>query len=164
MKTKLKQKSKLLIKLHLLKSQMYKNNFNISFNNINIELKQALKIIYLYKNKKILFIGFPFNIKTQNQLNQNFMSKIILNKKLQNNELNSYVENKKIDLIVFSQTLKNDFNTIEELKKFNIPLILFGNFDTNKFVQNYIINYSLKKNYIKKFCWFLIFSILTKTK
>lgn len=167
MKRKLKQKSKLLIKLHLLKYQMYKNNFNTSFNNINIELKQALKIIYLYKNKnkKILFIGFPFNIKTQNQLNQIFMSKIILNKKLQNNKLNlmSYNENKKIDLIVFSQTSKNDFNTIKELKKFNIPLILFGNFDSNKFVQNYIINSSLKKNYLKKFCWFLIFSILTKT-
>ena len=52
MKIKLKQKSKSLIKLHLLKYQVYKNYFNTSFNNITIELKQALKIIYLYNKKK----------------------------------------------------------------------------------------------------------------
>lgn len=167
MKIKLKQKSKSLIKLHLLKYQVYKNYFNTSFNNITIELKQALKIIYLYnkKKKKILFIGFPFNVNTHNKLNQIFTSKLDFNKKFQNSGLNSlyYNKNKKPDLIVFSQTSKTDFKILKELKKYNIPLILFGNLNNNKIIQNYVVNGYLKKNSIKKFCWFLIFSILTKS-
>ena len=52
MKIKFKQTSRLLIKLHLLKYQMYKNYFNTNLNDLTIELKQALKIIYLYNKKK----------------------------------------------------------------------------------------------------------------
>jgi len=52
MKKNFKQKYRSLIKLHLLKYQIYKNNLNTSFNNVSIELKQALKIIYLYNKKK----------------------------------------------------------------------------------------------------------------
>ena len=55
MKIKLKKKSRSLIKLHLLKYQIYKDNLNINLNNVNIELKQALKIIYLYNKKKKTF-------------------------------------------------------------------------------------------------------------
>ena len=51
---------------------------------------------------------------------------------------------------------------ISELKKFNIPLILFGTFDETLTFKSYNVNIFLDKNYIKKFCWFLIFSILTK--
>ena len=84
---------------------------------------------------------------------------------MQNNSLNFayYNQNKKPDLIVFSQTSETDFKILKELKKYNTPLILFGNFNKNKIVQNYVVNSSLKKNSIKKFCWFLIFSILTKS-
>ena len=52
MKRNLEQNSRSLIKFHLLKYQMYKNYFSSSFNDLTLELKQALKIIYLYNNKK----------------------------------------------------------------------------------------------------------------
>ena len=52
---KFKQKSRSLVKLHLLKYQIYKNSFKTSLNNVNIELKQALKVIYLYNTKKKKF-------------------------------------------------------------------------------------------------------------
>ena len=166
MKIKLKKKSRSLIKLHLLKYQIYKDNLNINLNNVNIELKQALKIIYLYNKKKknILFIGFPFTTKLQNHLNQSFMSKIELEKKLQinNNKCLSNNNGKDFDLIVFNSTSSKDSKFMKELKKFNLPLILFGNFDSVLDVNTYNVKVSLNKNYMKKFCWFLIFSILTK--
>lgn len=162
---KLKKKSRSLIKLHLLKYQIYKNNLNINLNNVNIELKQALKVIYLYNNKKknILFIGFPFTTKLQNHLNQSFMTKIELEKKLQiNNKGLSHNNGKDFDLIVFNSTSLKDSKFIKELEKYNLPLILFGNFDLVLNVKTYNVKVSLNKNYMKKFCWFLIFSILTK--
>lgn len=165
MKKNFKQKYRSLIKLHLLKYQIYKNNLNTSFNNVSIELKQALKIIYLYnkKKKKILFIGFPFNTKLQNQLQHSFMSKIDLKKKLQTSNLVlSDTETKEPNLIVINATSKADTSVVRELKKFNIPLILFGTFDETLTFKSYKVNIFLDKNYIKKFCWFLIFSILTK--
>lgn len=165
MKIKFKQKSRSLIKLHLLKYQIYKNNLNISLNNVNTELKQALKVIYLYNNKKkkILFIGFPFNTKLQNQLDQIFMSKIDLKKNLQNNNIYLSGSNvKKPDLIVFNSTSLKDSKITKELKKFNLPLILFGSSDLVSNFKTYNVKVSLEKNYIKNFCWFLIFSILTK--
>ena len=167
MKIKFKQKSRSLVKLHLLKYQMYKNSFNTSLNNVNIELKQALKVIYLYntKKKKILFIGFPFNIKLQNQIKQIFMSKIGFKKELLNNS--AYIlgsKGKKPDLIVFNGISSDDFMITKELKKFNTPLILFGNYNQDSSFKTYNVKVCLDKNYIKKFCWFLIFSILTKKK
>jgi len=57
MKTTLKSPIRSLIKLHFLKHQMYKKKSykyirSAFVDNITIELKQALKIIYLYHTQK----------------------------------------------------------------------------------------------------------------
>ena len=93
------------------------------------------------------------------------MSKIDFKKELLNNS--TYLlgnKGKKPDLIVFNAISSNDFMITEELKKFNTPLILFGNYDQDSGFKTYNVKVCLDKNYIKKFCWFLIFSILTKKK
>jgi ribosomal protein S2 len=65
MKNKIINKKNKIIKLHLLKSKIYLNNFLENKINIleliELHFKQALKIIYLYhlNYRKILFIGFP---------------------------------------------------------------------------------------------------------
>ena len=76
-----------LFKYNLLKLQLYKqtNNNNILsqgvLEQIEISLKQLLKIIYEYhvNNSKILFIGFPIRLKKQqmkfvNLTNHDFIS------------------------------------------------------------------------------------------
>ena len=172
MKTTLKTPSRSLIKIHLLKYQMYKNYnkyfFNSSFNNVIIELKQALKIIHLYntKNKKILFIGLPYNKVLQNQLSHSFISKNFYFKKISEGNYNlltgSSVLHKSPDLVVFNNTSEQDKSILTELKKLNIPLIIFGNLNKRN-SKNYNINTSLQKKRIKKFCFFLIFSIITRS-
>ena len=114
-----------------------------------------------------MFIGFPFNKNLHNQLNQSFISKTAYIKKIKNNNLdfsfNSAGSLKtKPELIVFYKTSDKDLLMLKELKKSNIPLILFGNND-KQFVKSYSVSGSLKKNKIKKFCSFLIFSVLIKT-
>ena len=94
------------------------------------------------------------------------MSKITANKKLQTNSFMSSLKSrltKNPDLIVFSQTSSSDVNTLKELKKFNIPLVVFGT-SSGQIDKNYIIKGSLKKTVIKNFCCFVIFSILTRPK
>lgn len=160
-----KSKIKGLIKLHLLKYQLYKNVINSSINDLSIELKQALKIIYLYnKNKKkIIFIGFPYNKNYQNQTNSLFISKISFIKNIYNNntvfDLNN--SHKSIKLIVFYQTSTKDLNLLKNLSKRNIPVIVFSN--------NYNLNYNyygvkgnLKKKKIKLLFSFLILAIVIK--
>ena len=67
---KIKQKKYKLLKLHLLKSQVYKNNrndnsfdeqVNKSLEQTELHLKKALKVIYEchLNNFKILFVGLP---------------------------------------------------------------------------------------------------------
>ena len=172
MKTTLKTPSRSLIKIHLLKYQMYKNynkySFNSSLNNVTVELKQALRIIHLYniKNKKILFIGFPYNKALQNQLSHFFISKHFYLKKTLSGNFNSLTNSgvlyKNPDLVVFNSTSEKDINILIKLKKLNIPLILFGNSD-NISHKNYNISGFLQNKKIKKFCFFLIFTILTRS-
>ena len=53
MKIKNKKNLKPLIKLYLLKNQFYKQSSKLkSLNKTMLQLKQSLKIIYLYKQKK----------------------------------------------------------------------------------------------------------------
>lgn len=169
MKLKLKTTTRSLIKLHIVKYQIYKNynkylfNANSNINNLTIELKQALKIIYLYnlKNKKILFIGFPYNKILHNQLNHFFISKNFYAKKMLTGNFDSSLY-KTPDLIVFNNTSDKDLVILNVIKTLNIPLIVFGN--SNKLNnKNYNIQGSLKKNKIKNFCFFLIFSVLTRS-
>ena len=62
MKIKNKKNLKPLIKLYLLKNQFYKQSSKLkSLNKTMLQLKQSLKIIYLYKQKKkknLFFIIF----------------------------------------------------------------------------------------------------------
>ena len=171
------------IKLHLLKYQIYKQQsgflFKTNLEQLNIKIKQALKIIYLYhiSNKKILFIGFPHNKKITKQLNHTFVPKNILTKrffdtqiqqnftifpKKQSKNLNSKFF-RQIKLVVLNNVTIKDENTIKEINKQNIPLIVFGD---QTFRQkpnlNYTISCSLLQKKIKSFCFFLIFSILRK--
>ena len=166
MKKKLKLSTKSLIKLYLLKYQIYKklqvNYFNSNLYKLDVKLKRVLKIIYLYKKnkKKILFIGFPSIKNSDKQFL--FISKNHYLKKILGNSINIFFNKKKPNLIVFNNVLHKDFNSIKELKSFKIPLILFGN-DTEIPCQNYKINANLNKNKFKKFCFFLIYSILMKS-
>ena len=170
MKIKINKKSRSLIKLHILKYQIYKNYnkyfFNENIENLTIEIKQALKIIYLYhvKNKKILFIGLPYNKQLSNQLNHFFISKKIYLKKMMSNSTYLFKTihlPKTPDLIVFNNTSDKDLTILNTLKKSNIPVVLFKNL--NKFSNDfYNVNGSLKNKKIKKFYFFLIFSVLTK--
>lgn len=156
MKIKKKLKKNSLISFNLIKYQAYKvkktysQKFNI--NSINLEIKQALKIIYLYniKNKKILFVGFSYNKFLSNQTNHLFISKRML--------LNSFNMFNNYDLIVFNKLKNKDEISFKNLSSLNKPLILLGKQD-NKF---YSINgfFSSKKG--KNFFLFLIFSILRK--
>ena len=164
MKTTLKSPIRSLIKLHFLKHQMYKKKSykyirSAFVDNITIELKQALKIIYLYhtQKKSITFIGLPYNKTIHNKLNHSFISKNVYKKRNLINDLLLI----KPDLIVFNGSIENDTILLKKLEKLNIPLILFGDFPkiNNK---TYSIQVSLKTNRIKAFCFFLIFSVLIK--
>ena len=153
MKIKKKKILKPLVKLYLLKNQFYKqtNKFKC-LNKTMLQLKQSLKIIYLYKikKKKILFLGFPNNKFIQNQINCVFSSKNLYLK----NKLNY----KQFDLIVFNKTNSKDIILLKQLRKINIPLVIFGDILN----EEYCFNFSSKKNFIKNFNIFIIFSILTK--
>ena len=156
---------KSLIKLYLLKYQVYKDKtvdfFNSNLYKIDIELKQILKIIYLYKTnkKKIMFIGFPLKKSISSQYF--FISKKYYLKKMLGNNSYLLLKQKKPKLIVFNNVQKKDAIIVNELKNFKIPLILLGN-TTKLECKNYYFNADLKSNKIKNFCFFLIYSILIK--
>ncbi len=157
MKIKKKLKKNSLINLNFLKHQIYNvnesysNNFKI--NHLNSEIKQVLKIIYLYniKNKKILFVGFPYNKLITNQLKHLFVSKNVI--------FNSSIKINNYDLIVFIKTKSEDETILKNLTLFNLPLIVLGNDNTSL----YNVNGIFKSKKLKSFCYFLVFSVL-KTK
>ena len=126
------------------------DNFKIL--NTNLELKQALKIVYLYNinKKKILFVGFPYSKYVNNQVNNFFISK--------NKWCSNTVNVKMYDLIVFNCSKDQDKKILETLKDSNKPLIIFG----KKTKKNYEVNGSFKAKSIQKFCFFLLFSIIKK--
>lgn len=155
MKIKHKKILKPLIKLHFLKNQFYKQFIKAKcVNNVTLQLKQALKIIYLYKKKKkpILFLGFPYNKFVHNQINHIFISK---NSYLKNKDNLNY---KQFDLIVYNKTSNKDKQLLKTLENLNIPIVLFGDLNEN----GYNFNVLTKKKSIKNFNFFIIFSILTK--
>ncbi len=162
MELKNKLKFKGLINLHLLKYQVYKNLNNSSVNNISIELKQVLKIIYLYniQKKRIIFVGFPYNKRAHNQLkNTTFMSKSLFIKKLQKQNASNLSKN--FDLMVFYQISNMDYSLLKKLNNIDKPSILFcKNCESNNI--NYKVTDVSKNKKLKLFIYFLIFSILIK--
>ena len=152
MKIKKRNKKISLINYNLLKYQIY-NIDNFKIVNTNLELKQALKIVYLYNvnKKKILFIGFPYSKSLNNQVNNFFISK--------NKWCSNTINVKMYDLIVFNCSKDQDEKILETLKVSNKPLIVFG----KKTKKNYEVNGSFKARSIQKFCFFLLFSIIKKS-
>jgi hypothetical protein len=173
-----------LLKLHLIKYQAYK----ICLKNLKplktvdcleLNLKHALNLIYLYhfNNKKILFIGFPYNKKlnTLSPLQHFFISKklwvngIFSNKnaKIQNllkqttTKLTNPFGKKDPNLVVLFNFSKKDQNILNELSLIGCPLIIIGS-QTPIYIPNLVYaipGLFLKKN-IKQFCFFLIYSML----
>jgi hypothetical protein len=167
----LKIKEYTLLKLHLLKHQVFKKSIHNSRNYLELSIKQVLNLIYFYhhKNKQIMFIGFPY-IKNKSILKRfkhsfvpkNFwvnglMSNFEAKKSLKN--VNISTENQ--DLIVFLNPSKEDFEIINELVKSQIPLIVIGHEVPSKFTafvcQIPIVS---QKIFVKQFFFFLIKSVL----
>lgn len=158
--------SRSFLQLHLLNHQMYSKNKKLNFQtyvkNLIFELKQALKIIYLYTKtkKKILFIGFPYNKSLHNQSIHYFMSKKLL---LKNTNLNKIYFKKNPRLIVINNFLTSDEQILKKFEKQNIPIVIFtkncNNIVNRKFYNVKIFSF---KPAVKKFIYFLLFSILNK--
>ena len=151
MKLKKKYQSISLINFNLLKYQIYNNNTNqlvqsAKIEKITVELKQALKVIYLYnlKNKKILFIGFPYRKGLINQVNHLFISKKLYYKSLGSVNSSMFAN---YDLVVFNNFKPKDKSIF---KSINLPSILFGSCDTD----SYGINGFFKNEKSKNFCFF----------
>jgi len=152
-----------------LKYFLLKNNKNaqkiLDLTFFERNLKQFLKIIYEYhtQNKQILFIGFPkFKYKRILQKTKHiFMPVKVFKEGFFSNNLSFAKDLKnKPDLIIFFNSSKN-FNILNELIKFKIPIMFFnitGNVKTRiyyKLINNIEFNKNLVKFYIT-----LIFSVL----
>ena len=174
-----------LIKLHLLKYQIYRKNisklsFYNSLNFLELNLKRILNLIYLYKhhNKKILFIGFPYNKKNRffKLSNHLFLPKnfwihkksintneylLKIKQKIDLQKTNSIIKN--YDLIVFFNPNMQHIEVLQEFKKFQIPVILIGNKkNLNALFSSYSVFAFTLRKITKQFFFFLICSILKK--
>ncbi len=170
-----------LIKLYLLKHQVYKTKTFKTFvydslNFLEFSLKQILTLIHLYdsKNKKILFIGFPYSnnksfLKSSNHLfiPKNFWLKeksgslFETKQKFDFKKVNSTV--KKCNLVIFLNPSSQHLEILQEFNKLQIPLVLIGN-DKNmnlKFSKYTVSAFTLRST-TKKFFFFLISTILKK--
>jgi hypothetical protein len=160
MKIKRKIQKRSLIKLYLLKYQTYKNYNNklssFCVEDLSVKLKQALKIIYLYatKKKKILFIGFPYNKSVYNQLNHFFVPKKIF---LRHGFAAKMFLNKTPDLVVVNVMSKKDLIILKDIKSKGLPLVTLQSLNNSDLGSNQKFH-----SEVKSFCFFLIFSILTK--
>lgn len=163
-----KIKVKQLFKLNLLKSKVYeksvkKNPLNkpidCTLNQIIIDIKKALQVIFQYHKakKQILFIGLPFKIEQKiNRLTihsaisnsfdvqgliSNFVSKSYAqNEKLdQNSKILLPKLLKQVNLIVLFEHRKNK-SVVLESKTAKIPLIVFGEINESTL-------YSIKGNF-----------------
>jgi hypothetical protein len=160
-----------LLKLHLLKHQVFKKSVYNSLNYLELSIKQVLNLIYFYhhKNKQIMFIGFPYikNKSILKRFKHSFVPKNFwVNGLMSNFEVKKSIQNVNIsvgnqDLIVFLNPSKKEFDILNELAKSQIPLIVIGNevpSEFNAFVcQIPIVS---KKPFVKQFFLFLIKSVL----
>jgi hypothetical protein len=172
-----------LTKLHLSKYQAYKGSL-YSFadskilENLELTLKQALSLIHLYhsRNKRILFIGFPYikNKYILKYLKHSFLPKNLwvkglfgnktsVFKKLKNKNsiLKTFSTQNNPDLIVFFNPKIGDTVILQELYKTGRPLICLGtepNFNLSCTTYNVPAFFFNKK--LKQFCSFLVHSIL----
>ncbi len=172
-----------LLKLYLLKYQAHKTNFRNStakiIDYIELCLKQALNLIYLYhsSNKRILFIGFPY-IKKKSILkdSQHFFlqKKLWVNGLVSNKKVNSIPgflpskslsTDKPFDLVVLFNASTKDIFALKELSSAGYPLIILGSQISLKSINTiYTVPTFLLKRNMKQLCSFLIYSILRKSK
>lgn len=161
-----KNKKFSLIKLFLLKYQIFKNFTCIKKVNVTVGyIKQALLIIYSYhcNNKKILFVGLYNNnniatvthLKTTNHyfIPQGGWSKKSFGVKVP-------------DLIVICDSnLKEVTGIVCSAIKSNVPVITFQDLNTRKLSSHRVHNASgdYKNNKLKKFIFFLVYSIIKNT-
>ena len=171
--TKINIKKRKLLKLYILKYQIYLSNLNkfdnkinFTLENIEIYLKKYLKLIYEYhsKNEQILFVGFSFpNNKLifdiKNTTKHKFISKNNwFNGLLSNNNLNHKKKLPKL-IVIFNSTYKT--NIIKEAINSKIPVISFGDLSKNYFKKSiYIIPGNYKKLISSNIFSLLLFSIL----
>jgi len=174
-----------LIKLHLLKHQIYKNNiskisFYDSLNFLELNLKRILNLIHLYNsnNKKILFIGFPYpkNKRFFKRLGHLFLPKNFgvhkksintneylfrIKQKLDLQKINMTIKN--YDLIVFFNPNLQHIEILQEFKKFQVPVVLIGDRKKlNTLFSSYsIFSFTLYK-ITKQLFFFLICASLQK--
>ena len=188
----LKIKKYELLKLHLLKSRIYKTSKTKQngieyLNQVKLHLKKILRIIYLYhiSNKVILFVGFPYS-KNKNLLqslkdsrhyfipedvwvngfliNNNSLLKYLNFNSIKSKNMKSLLNIKIVpDLVVIFKVPSNT-SMVKEISKLDIPVACFSD-DTNKINK---LTYLLKNNFgdgkEKQFYKFLIYSILKKSK
>ena len=167
----LKIKEYTLLKLHLLKHQVFKKSTYNSQNYLELSVKQVLNLIYFYhhKNKQIMFIGFPYikNEFTPKQFKHSFVPKNFWIRGLMSNfEVKQSLKNvnlitKNQDLIVFLNPNKEDFEILNELVKPQIPLVIIGHEVPLKFSASVCqVPIVSQKIFVKQFFFFLIKSVL----
>lgn len=174
-----------LIRLHLLKHQIYKNDTSkISFYNsldfLELNIKRILSLIHFYNinNKRILFVGLPYIQKKRffKHLNHVFLPKNFcvrekslntnkylfeIKQKLDFQKINLTVQN--FDLIIFFNPNLRHIEMLKEFRKFKIPLILIGNQKKlNNIFSKYCFSAFTIRKTTKQFFSFLIYSILKK--
>lgn len=177
-----------LLKLYLAKHQIYKkfsfsSIFDPFLNQIELNFKRALFIIYYYHiwNKTILFVGLP------HPTNKKILSVFITSKHIfipKSIWINGLIGNKKSISknskfsLYFKRFLKcqndphlivlfnpsNSINLNAESAKLNIPLISFGISDKISSNITYLIYGNFFSKKFKQFYQFLIYSILKKAK
>lgn len=175
-----------LLKLHLIKYQAYKFNLkNLNplkkINHLELSLKQVLNLIYFYhfNNKRILFVGFPYNkiLSKFNLLQHFFIPKkcwvngLFYNKNAKIQNIKSPLTTTILfgkndpDLVVLFNISKKEQNILNELSSIGCPLIIIG----HQLPLNYsniiysVPGFFLKKN-IKQLCFFLVQTILKLKK
>jgi hypothetical protein len=159
-----KKKKFNLIKLFLLKYQIFKNFTSIKTVNITVSyIKQALFVIYSYhrNNKKILFVGLSNNnIATVTKLknsNHSFIPQVGWSKKSLEIEVPNLI-------VIYNSNLKDTTNIVYSATKKNVPVITLQDFNMKKLSSNQTHNVSgdYRNNKLKKFFVYLIYSIIKK--
>jgi hypothetical protein len=183
-----------LLRFNLIKSKILKRPHyqkNIKLDDIEMRLKKALYLIYLYhiNNKRILFVGNPLNINKEITkllrntkhifipksawiagviTNKNSSFKSIFKKEDNINKLSQIIlklKNKSNLVVIMDKRL--DEKALEESYSYRLPVILL-NSDLNPFDQksSYKIpgNFTFSKNKLKNnFFYSLLLSTLKKS-
>nr|YP_010139038.1 hypothetical protein KYV41_mgp25 [Lithodesmium undulatum]QQJ94646.1 hypothetical protein [Lithodesmium undulatum] len=159
-----------LFKFNILKSKLYMqssfyNDFNLKLDNIEINLRQILKLIYEYhiNNKLIFFINLPniksFKLKKHvKRTKHKFILKSLLLKKINST---NFIQP---DLLIFFNSNVNEL-PLNILLQLNRPIIIFNMLSNIEYFDQYN-NHSqinlIKNKKLKQFIISLICFIIKK--